>query len=185
MVIRSTEKVGSEPTFLLVSPFSDYGILSLRRAEMGEEIERAVSGMIEPIVISLGMEMVGVEYRREARGWVLRIYIDKEGGVSLDDCVLVSNEVGTVIDVEDLFESPYTLEVSSPGLNRALKKDRDFERFKGRLARIRTHDAIGGRRNFKGRLLGCTNAVIQVGIGGEVLDIPLLNVAKANLEFEF
>jgi ribosome maturation factor RimP len=152
---------------------------------MKGEMERAVSEIIEPIVTSHGMELIDVEYRREARGWVLRIYIDKKGGVNLDDCVLVSNEVGPVIDVEGLFQSSYTLEVSSPGLNRVLKTDRDFEQFKGGLARIRTHDAIGGRRNFKGRLLGCTNAVIQIGIGGEVLDIPLLNVAKANLEFEF
>ncbi|MCK5551967.1 MAG: ribosome maturation factor RimP [Deltaproteobacteria bacterium] len=152
---------------------------------MEGEMERAVSEIVEPIVTSHGMELIDVEYRREASGWVLRIYIDKKEGVSLGDCALVSNEVGPVIDVEDLFESPYTLEVSSPGLNRTLKKERDFERFKGGLARIRTHDAIGGRRNFKGRLLGCTNAVIQIGIGGEVLDIPLLNVAKANLEFEF
>jgi ribosome maturation factor RimP len=151
---------------------------------MGEEIERAVSGMIEPIVISLGMEMVGVEYRREARGWVLRIYIDKEGGVSLDDCVLVSNEVGTVIDVEDLFQSPYTLEVSSPGIKRILKKERDFERFRDRSVRIRARNAIGERRNFRGRLLGCTEGVVKIEVEGEVLDIPLSNVARANLEFE-
>ena len=95
---------------------------------METETERAVSKIVEPIVASQGMELVAVEYKREARGWVLRIYLDKKGGVSLDDCVLVSNEVGTVLDVEDLFESPYTLEVSSPGLNRILKKERDFKR---------------------------------------------------------
>jgi ribosome maturation factor RimP len=176
--------VGFQPTFLLKASFSDNGLCCLSRGEMEGEMERVVSEIVEPIVTSHGMELIGVEYRRETGGWVLRIYIDKKGGVSLDDCVLVSNEVGPVIDVEDLFQTPYTMEVSSPGLNRALKKARDFERFKGRVVKIRTHDAIGGRRNFKGRLLGCTNAVIQIGIGGEVLDVPLLNVAKANLEFE-
>ena len=152
---------------------------------MEKETERAVSEIVEPIVISQGMELVDVEYRREARGWVLRIYIDKRGGVNVDDCVLVSNEVGTVIDVEDLFQSPYTLEVSSPGLNRILKTERDFNRFKDKSVRIRTHNAIGKRSNFKGRLLGCTKGCIQIEVGGEVLHIPLSNVAKANLEFEF
>jgi ribosome maturation factor RimP len=152
---------------------------------MERETERAVSEIVEPIVASQGMELVAVEYKREARGWVLRIYIDKEGGVSLDDCVLVSNEAGTVLDVEDLFQSPYSLEVSSPGLNRILKKEKDFKRFKERPVRIRTHNAIGKRRNFKGRLLGCTKGLIQIEVGGQVLHIPLSNVAKANLEFEF
>ncbi|MFB0507294.1 MAG: ribosome maturation factor RimP [Thermodesulfobacteriota bacterium] len=152
---------------------------------METETERAVSKIVEPIVASQGMELVAVEYKREARGWVLRIYLDKKGGVSLDDCVLVSNEVGTVLDVEDLFESPYTLEVSSPGLNRILKKERDFKRFKERSVRIRTHNAIGKRRNFKGRLLGCTKELIQIEVEGQVLHIPLSNVAKANLELEF
>lgn len=152
---------------------------------MERDAESTVSEIVEPIVASQGMELVAVEYKREARGWVLRIYIDKKGGVSLDDCVLVSNEVGTVLDVEDPFQSPYTLEVSSPGLNRILKKEGDFERFKERLVRIRTHNAIGTRRNFKGRLLGCAKGLIQIEVGGQVLHIPLSNVAKANVEFEF
>ncbi len=152
---------------------------------MERDAETTVSELVEPIVASQGMELVAVEYKREARGWVLRIYIDKKGGVSLDDCVLVSNEVGTVLDVEDPFQSPYTLEVSSPGLNRILKKEGDFERFKERLVRIRTHNAIGTRRNFKGRLLGYAKGLIQIEVGGQVLHIPLSNVAKANVEFEF
>jgi ribosome maturation factor RimP len=152
---------------------------------MEKEMECTVSEMVEPIVISQGMELVNVEYRREARGWVLRIYIDKRGGVSLDDCALVSNEVGTIIDVEGLFQSPYTLEVSSPGLNRILKKEMDFNRFKDRSVRIRTRNAIGKRRNFRGILLGCTKGLVHIAVGEQVLHIPLSNVANANLEFEF
>ena len=151
---------------------------------MEAEVEHAVRQIVEPIMISHGMELVDVEYRREARGWVLRIYIDKEGGVTLDDCVLVNNEAGPVIDVEDLIQSPYTLEVSSPGLNRALKRERDFERFKDRSVKIRTHDAVGTRRNFRGRLLGCMQGLIKIEVDGHVLDIPLSNVAHANLELE-
>jgi ribosome maturation factor RimP len=152
---------------------------------MERETEHAVSKIVEPIVTSQGMELVAVEYKRETRGWVVRIYIDKKGGVSLDDCVLVSNEVGTVLDVEDLFQSPYALEVSSPGLNRILKKERDFKRFKERSVRIRTHNAIGKRRNFKGRLLGCTKGLIKIEVEGQIFHIPLSDVAKANLEFAF
>jgi ribosome maturation factor RimP len=152
---------------------------------MEKETERAVSEMVEPIVISQEMELVDVEYRREARGWVLRICIDKKGGVSLDDCALVSNELGTIIDVEGLIQSPYTLEVSSPGLNRVLKKEMDFNRFKDRSVRIRTHNPIGKRRNFRGILLGCTEGLVQIAVGEQILHIPLSNVAKANLEFEF
>lgn len=151
---------------------------------MERETERIVSEILDPIVTSQGMELIDVEYKREARGWVVRIYIDKEGGVSLDDCVSVSNEVGTVLDVEDLFQSPYTLEISSPGLNRVLKKEEDFERFKDKLVRIRTREAIGQRKNFRGRLLGCVNRLVHIEVGKQVFRIALSNVARANLEIE-
>jgi ribosome maturation factor RimP len=131
---------------------------------MERETERAVSEILEPVVTSQGMELVDVEYKRGSHGWVLRIYIDKEDGVSLYDCVSVSNEVGTVLDVEDIFQSPYTLEVSSP--------------------RIRTRNAIEKRKNFKGTLLGCEKGLIQIDVDGQVFHIPLYDVAKANLEFE-
>ncbi len=151
---------------------------------MERETERIVSEMLEPIVTSQGMELVDVEYKREPRGWVLRIYIDKEGGVSLDDCVSVSSEVGTVLDVEDFFQSPYTLEVSSPGLNRVLRKEEDFKRFKDKLVRIRTREAVGQRKNFRGRLLGCAHGLVHIEVGEQVFCIPLSNVARANLEIE-
>ena len=176
--------MGFRPTFLVEPLIVCNRLITPSSYEMERETESAVGKIVEPIVTSQRMELVAVEYKREARGWVLRIYIDKQGGISLDDCVLVSNEVGTVLDVEDLFQSPYTLEVSSPGVNRILKKERDFERFKERSVRIRTYDAIGNRRNFKGKLLGCMKGLIQIEVGGQVLHIPLSNVAKANLEFE-
>jgi ribosome maturation factor RimP len=151
---------------------------------MERETERAVSEILEPVMTSQGMELVDVEYKRESHGWVLRIYIDKEDGVSLYDCVSVSNEVGTVLDVEDIFQSPYTLEVSSPGLNRVLRKEGDFKRFKEKRIRIRTRNAIEKRKNFKGTLLGCEKGLIQIDVDGQVFHIPLYDVAKANLEFE-
>jgi ribosome maturation factor RimP len=131
------------------------------------------------------MELIDVEHRREARGWVLRLYIDKEGGVTLDDCSRVSQEVGRVLDVEDFILTPYTLEVSSPGLNRVLKREKDFVKYRDRLIRVKTFDPIGNRRQFKGRLLGLAENRIEIEVDGETFQIPLSNVTKANLEMEF
>ncbi len=149
-----------------------------------EETSERVRSIADAIVAEQGMELVDVEYRREARGWVLRLYIDKEGGVTLEDCTRISREVGRSLDVEDFILNPYTLEVSSPGLDRPLKKEKDFLRFRDRLVRIKTVSPMEGRRQFRGRLLGLSGDRIQIEMEGRVIDIPLSNVAKANLELE-
>lgn len=131
------------------------------------------------------MELVDIEYRREGRGWVLRLYIDKEGGVTLEDCARVSQEVGASLDVEDFIMTPYVLEVSSPGLNRPLKKREDFLRFKDHLIRVKTFEAIDKQRQFKGKLVGLKENQIEVERGGSVIRIPLSNVARANLEIDW
>src|SRR4030043_1474870 len=105
---------------------------------MSGEIINRVMKIIDPILLDEGMECVDVDYRREARGWVLRLYIDKEGGVTLDDCTRVSHEVGRSLDVEDVILNPYTLEVSSPGLNRPLKDEKDFIKYCNRLIKVKT-----------------------------------------------
>ncbi len=140
--------------------------------------------LADAIAAEQGMELVDVEYRREARGWVLRLYIDKEEGVTLEDCTRISREVGRTLDVEDFILNPYTLEVSSPGLDRPLRKEKDFLRFRDRLVRIKTVSPMDNRRQFRGRLLGLSGDRIQIEIEGRVIDIPLSNVAKANLELE-
>ncbi len=149
-----------------------------------EETSERVRSIADAIAAEQGMELVDVEYRREARGWVLRLYIDKEGGVTLEDCTRISREVGRSLDVEDFILNPYTLEVSSPGLDRPLKKEKDFLRFRDRLVRIKTASPMEGRRQFRGRLLGLSGDRIQIEMEGRVIDIPLTNVAKANLELE-
>lgn len=143
------------------------------------------------VLSSLGMELVDLEYKREGREMVLRLFVDKEGGVNLDDCASVSRELSEVLDVEEVITEHYCLEVSSPGIDRPLKKAEDFQRFKGRLVKIRTFeplpdDAGNKRKTFLGELKGIENGVILVALKeGQNAAIPFEKVAKANLEFEF
>jgi len=151
---------------------------------MPNEIVDRVRAIVDPILSNEGMELVEIEYRRESRGWVLRLYIDKEGGVTLNDCTQISQELGRNLDVEDFISNPYTLEISSPGLTRPLKNERDFIKYRNRLIKVKTFDPIESRRQFKGKLLGISDRRIELEMEGGVLQIPLSNVAKANLEID-
>jgi len=149
------------------------------------ELIRRVRALAQPLVEAEGLELVGVEFQRERRGWVLRLYIDKEGGVTLADCEGVSHQLGDLLDVQDLIGHPYTLEVSSPGLDRPLTKEEDFIRFAGRLARVTTVQPLEGRRRFLGRLRGVREGQVLLEKGdGSVVAIPWGAIAKARLEIE-
>lgn len=138
-----------------------------------------------PVIEGLGMILVDVEFRREARGWVLRLYLDRPEGITVADCQEVSQQLSDHLDVEDLIDHPYSLEVSSPGLDRVLKTPQDFTRFVGRLARLETAAPIGGQRRFRGRLEGCREGmVILRQAEGPTLLLPLDTIAKARLEVE-
>jgi len=151
---------------------------------MEKEIVDRVRAIADPIISDEGMELVDVEYRRESKGWVLRLYLDKDGGVTLEDCSRISQEVGRSLDVEDLIQIPYTLEVSSPGLTRPLKTEKDFMKYRNSLIKVKTLDPIQNRRQFTGRLLGVSANQIEMEAGGGIFQIPLSNVVKANLEVE-
>lgn len=144
----------------------------------------------EQMLSSLGMELVDLEYTRQGRAMVLRLFIDKEGGVTLDDCAGVSRELSEVLDVEDIIPDHYTLEVSSPGLDRPLKKVADYEKYKGRLVKIRTFeplpdDAGNKRKTFLGELKGLENGIVLLKLKeGQGAAIPFEKIAKANLDFE-
>ena len=140
--------------------------------------------MIDPILFQEGLELADIEYRRESKGWVLRLYLDKEGGVTLDDCTRVSQEVGRNLDIEDFIQAPYTLEVSSPGLTRSLKTEKDFIKYCHHWVKVKTFDPIENRRSFKGRLLRVSENKIEIENDGGIFQIPLNNVAKANLEMD-
>jgi len=150
-----------------------------------KEIVDRVRAIADPIVSNEGMELVEIEYRREATGWVLRLYLDKEGGITLSDCTHISQEIGRILDVEDFILAPYTLEVSSPGLRRPLKKEKDFIKYSNSLIKVKTIDPIRHQRQFKGKLLGISGNLIEIETDGEVFQILLSNVAKANLEIDF
>ena len=151
---------------------------------MPKEIMERVQSIIDPILFQEEFELVDIEYRRESKGWVLRLYLDKEGGISLDDCTRMSQEVGRNLDIEDFIQAPYTLEVSSPGLTRSLKTKKDFIKNSHRLIKVKTLEPIGNRRNFKGKLLSISENKIKIESDGGIFEIPLENVAKANLEMD-
>ncbi|UCD84130.1 MAG: ribosome maturation factor RimP [Deltaproteobacteria bacterium] len=149
------------------------------------KIVEAVWKIIEPVADREGLELVDIEYRREDRGWVLRIYIDRENGVNVGDCSRMSGEIGTVLDVEDPIPQSYHLEVSSPGLNRPLKKEGDYQKYQGKLVKIRTVIPIDGRQSFTGRLLGYSDGQVRVEVEGKEWEIPFDQIIKANLQYEF
>lgn len=149
-----------------------------------EKLLQEVRQVVEPILESLGLELVDLEYQRESHGWVLRIYLDREGGVSLDDCAGISHEVGAVLEVKDLIPSAYILEVSSPGLTRPLKKPEDFNKFRNQMVKIKLYEPLDGRRNFKGTLLGLEGDRVRVEVEQQVYELPLQRIAKANLEID-
>lgn len=142
-----------------------------------------ISTLAENLCGAEGMELVFVEFVREPAGRVLRIFVDKPGGLSLNDCVLVSRQLSDILDVDLEDIGPYSLEVSSPGLERPLWKARDYDRFKGRTAKIKTRIPVDGRKNFKGVLMGIIDEIVSLRIEGteRTVDISLNDISRARL----
>ena len=145
--------------------------------------------LVGPVVESERMELVDVECLRGPSDWVVRIYIDKEGGVTLDDCAMISGEVGDLLDIHETPPGPYNLEISSPGLDRPLVRDRDFVRYEGHTVTVRVAEKVEGKRNFKGRLVAFVERdgekSLVLDVEGRVYTIPRSVVVKANLAYEF
>jgi len=152
---------------------------------MAEAVVEKVEIIARPVLAELGLELVEVQYRREQSGWVLRLIIDKQDGVSLDDCTAVSREMSQLLDIEDFIGQAYNLEVSSPGLDRPLKTMADFQRYAGRKARIKTIEPIAGEHVFVGRIRKIADETIILELGGDEVTIPVSQVSKARLEVEF
>jgi len=140
-----------------------------------------VLSLAEPLAESRGLEIVQVQYRRESAGFVLRVFIDRASGVTIDDCSGFSREFSDILDVEDPVPGRYSLEVSSPGLDRPLARERDFARFSGRLITLSAAEPVEGRRNFKGTLLGVADGAVRLRVDGREYAVALSNIAKANL----
>ncbi len=150
--------------------------------------EKVVS-LVQPVLESQGIELVDVDCVKGQSRWTVRIYIDKEGGITLDDCAMVSGEVGDLLDVHEIPPGPYNLEVSSPGLDRPLVKDRDFMKYQGHTVKVRVAEKVEGRKHFTGKLVEFVDNGVEknllVDVEGQLYSIPLSMVLEANLQYEF
>lgn len=140
-----------------------------------------VQKLVAPVVESLGYELVGVEFLPQGGHSLLRVYIDTEKGVTLDDCQRVSHQLSGVLDVEDTIKGQYHLEISSPGLDRPLFAAEHFQRFAGRQANVRLVSPVNGRRKFRCVLQGVKGGDVVLDVDGEVISVPLSAIDKANL----
>jgi ribosome maturation factor RimP len=154
---------------------------------MGKGVERdRIHQLVQQVIEGQGYELVEFELKGGGKHSVLRIFIDKPDGITHQDCELVSEQLGTVLDVEDLIPFSYTLEVSSPGLDRKLVKDSDYTRFAGKLAKVQTRVPLQNQRKFKGRLRGLQGNNILLELPkGNVMEIPLDVVQESRLEFDW
>jgi ribosome maturation factor RimP len=150
--------------------------------EWTQEFIAEVENMAEPIIRFEGMELIDVEFHRGPGGWVLRVFIDKEEGVTLEDCAAVSHQLGDVLDAKLERDEPYHLEVSSPGLDRPLTKPKHFVAFEGRSAIIRTNRPVEGKKKFRGVLGGLYDDTVKLVVDGVTISIPFEAIAKARLD---
>jgi len=142
--------------------------------------------LLDPILASLGLTLWDLEFQRQGPKWLLRIYIDRESGVTLNDCESVSRDLSAALDVEDIITHAYSLEVSSPGLDRTLTKPEHFSRFSGSTVKIKIYQPIDGQKVFRGKLLGISDTgIVRVEItAGTIMEFALGTITKAHLEVE-
>lgn len=151
-----------------------------------EAIEALVEEMARPVAEKNHLELVDVEYIKEGKSWYLRIYIDKDGGVDVEDCRSVSEEMSDLLDQKDPIPTSYFLEVSSPGLERVLRKDRDFVRYRGRDIEVKLYKPLDGQKVFHGRLIGLTDNQVQfVDDTEKERSIPREEIAQVRLYYKF
>ena len=146
-----------------------------------EKFLAGVNRLAEPVCDAEGLELVHTEYQMEPGGKVLRLYIDKPDGISIDDCAAISRQVGDLLDIYIESDHRYRLEVSSPGSNRPLAKQDDFNRFKGQLVRIQSSRSIDGQKKFKGTLTGIKDEVVTLTVINKSVAIPFEDITKARL----
>lgn len=150
--------------------------------------EEKIRELAEPIVEAEGMELVLAECLKMQSRWVVRLYLDKEGGITLDDCSGVSSQLGDILDFHDVPPGPYTLEISSPGLDRPLDRDRDFLKYRGADVSVRLDAKLDGSRNFRGKLIDYVDEdggkVLIMDVMGTIRRIPRDKVVKAHLVYK-
>jgi len=150
-----------------------------------KEIERLVAELAEGITSSLNFNLVDVEFVKEGANWILRVFIDKAGGITIEDCQSVSEKLSVELDKADPIKQRYFLEVSSPGLDRPLKTDRDFERYKGEDVEVKLYEPVGGRKIFEGTLMGLKDGIITVETAEGLLSFDRDKVATVRRTIKF
>lgn len=150
-----------------------------------EQYEKKTEELIVPILDAKGFELVDVEYVKEGQDYFLRAYIDKPGGITIDDCVAVSREMNVLLDELDYVDGAYTFEVSSPGLGRPLKKPRDYERSMGEEVEIRTYKAMDGSKEFYGNLKAYDDTTVTIQSEEEEITFNKSDIALIRLAFDF
>ena len=152
---------------------------------MDYDVKEKIRQLAEPVIADEEMELIHVECIKMHTRWIIRLYLDKENGVTLGDCTAVSSQLGDIFDIHDLIKGAYTLEVSSPGLDRPISRDQDFIKHKNSKVKIKTNVKIEGMRNFHGILLDYIEEngqkVVLIDISGKTYRIPRREIAKANL----
>ncbi len=144
-------------------------------------LEERLTEMLEPGVEALGFELVGVEFVRAGKHSILRLFIDHENGITVDDCADVSHQVSAILDVEDPISTEYNLEVSSPGMDRPLFKEAHYKAVVGEVVQVRLSVPMDNRRNFKGRLLACDNGIASIEVDGQQFQLAVANIEKGNV----
>lgn len=177
----AVRKWALSPAFFFAGFWVKFRFMSSRVLFIAEQVADLVESSLE----EMGFELVDVEYLSRHGKWVLRLYIDKEGGVTLDDCARVSREIGDLMDVKDVIIHEYVLEVSSPGLDRPLKKEKDLRHAIGKKIKVKTVAPVKGRRNYTGYLRDFQEGILHMELENGQVHLPWKEVDKANLVYEF
>ncbi|MDI6808984.1 MAG: ribosome maturation factor RimP [Candidatus Eisenbacteria bacterium] len=154
-------------------------------AESFADLKKRLRGMVGDVVSSEVMELVDLQYVNAGGRWTLRVFVDKPGGVTVDDCANLSRRLSDVLDTEDAIPHRYYLEVSSPGVERAITGEKDFIRFAGKVASIKTFSPVCGQRRIVGLIEDCKEGMLTLRTkDGELLTLPLSGIERANLKFD-
>ena len=153
--------------------------------ELVENTKQQIQHIVSPLLEQDGYEFVELEYRRENTGWVVRLFVDKDGGITIDDCTHISRRVGDVLEVKDIIPTAYTLEISSPGLDRPLKSENDFKRAIDNRVAVLTTETLDGKNSFNGLLTRVDRGVIYLECNGGSYQIPLKKIVKARFDIQF
>ena len=150
-----------------------------------KSVAQKVEDMVLPVVESTGYELVDIEYLKEGQNWYLRLYIDKEGGITIEDCETISKKINHLLDEADIIPNAYFFEVSSPGLERPLKKDKEFEKYKGETVEIKLYNPINKKNLFEGKLVGLVDEKVVINCENVIIEFNKQDIAQVKRVFKF